>query len=160
MPASNSRKQNGVQCQMSTMMTDSSAMSRLPSQSCGARPINAEDLVDEAEIEVEHQLPDRADDDARDQDRQDEDRAVEDAAACDLAAQERQQQTQDHLARHRATAKINVLTSPARNSGSAGKRRVVRQADTASDSLPPRPGHVLEARDEEVHQRQQAQQRA
>ena len=38
-----------------------------------------EHLVHQPEVEVEHQLPDRADDDARDQDGQDEDGAEEDA---------------------------------------------------------------------------------
>ena len=38
MSARNSRKQNGVQCQMSNMITDWSAVAGDPSQSWGAMP--------------------------------------------------------------------------------------------------------------------------
>ncbi len=65
----------------------------------------AERLVGETEIEVQHQLPDRADDDAGDEDRQDEDRAVEHASAGDPAAKQGQQEARAPSGRPRRRAR-------------------------------------------------------
>ena len=59
----------------------------------------AEHLVQHAEVEVVHQLPDGADDDARHEDRQDEHGAVRDAAARDPRRHQREEESQHHLRR-------------------------------------------------------------
>ena len=92
----------------------------VPSQSCGMMPTKPEQLVGEAEIVVEHQLPDGADDDAGDQDRQDEDGTIEHSAARDLAAQKCQREADHHLSRDRAEGEDTmVFQMPARNSWSS-----------------------------------------
>ena len=72
-----------------------------PSQFIGSKPIKADELIDEAEVEIEQQFPDRADDDAGDQDRQDEDGPVQ----------------------HPATASRGHTAAPARSRAASGRRR-------------------------------------
>jgi hypothetical protein len=59
----------------------------------------------QSEIVIEHQLPDRTDDNSRDEDRQDEHGPIQRLAARHPAAQQRQQKAEHHLAADRADGK-------------------------------------------------------
>ena len=116
-----------------------------------------DELVREAEIVVEHQLPDGADHDAGDQDRQDEDRPVEDPAPRDPAAQQREDEAEHHLPGHRREREDGGVAEAGPEQLVVGERPVMGEADGRPGGLPVRPGHVVEARPDEVGERQHAQ---
>ena len=73
-PASAMSMMNGVHCQVSTMISESSAVA-LPREPLHLpQAERAEHRVDDAELRVEHELPEQADDDRRQHHRHQEQR--------------------------------------------------------------------------------------
>ena len=157
-PARNSRKQNGVQCQMSTRMTESSAVSFAPSQSSGSMPRRPSAWLARPKSKFSISFQIAPDDDARDQDRQDEDRPVEHSSAGDPTAKQGQQEAEHHLAGHGAEREDGRVGRCPPGTADRRRRSCSWRGRPVSMSQHRRPAYRMEAHPEQVYERQHAEQ--
>ncbi len=130
---------------------------RRPKPILRRHPGEPDDLVDEPEIVIVHQLPDRPDDDARDEDRQDEHRAIRDPPAPDPPAQDGEEEPEHHLGAHRGDGEDNCVDEPCAEQRVLRQRGVIGEPHRRPHGLSLRPGHMQKARREQVGERQDTQ---
>ena len=130
---------------MSTTITEARAVSAAPSQSYGSKPRSPIALVRQTKVVVEHQLPDRTDDDAGYQDRQDEDGAVEHPPRRHLAAQQRQKEAQEHLPGDRSQREDQRVRDAGQEQWVASETGIVSQTHRTPHRPSLGPSDIVEA---------------
>ena len=138
-------------------MTEDSAKFGIAQPILRADADEADELVDEPEVVVQHQLPDGADDDARHQDRQKEDRAIDDLSAHQLVGHQRQGEADHHLQGHGHEGEDDRVADSGPEQHVRPERGKMLEPDEAPARLAARPVDLVDAHQDELQQRQDGQ---